>query len=69
MRIKELAETVGVSADWVRKLEREGRIPRAARDHNGHRRFDEEDARRLRKGLLQRGTMSGKVQAKEEDTP
>jgi len=67
MRIKELAEQVGVSADWVRKLEREGRIPRAARDRNGHRRFDEEDAKRIRKVLLHRGTMCGKVH--EEVTP
>lgn len=36
MRIKELARELGVSPDWIRKLERSGRIPLALRDSNAH---------------------------------
>jgi DNA-binding transcriptional MerR regulator len=48
VRISEIARQLGVSADWLRQLERLGRIPRAPRDVNGHRRFRADDVGRLR---------------------
>jgi DNA-binding transcriptional MerR regulator len=48
MRIADAAQRLSISAGWLRQLERAGRIPRAARDRNGHRRFSEEDVARLR---------------------
>ena len=43
MRIKEAAQRLGVCTDWIRKLERDGRIPPVQRDLNGHRRYSEAD--------------------------
>lgn len=48
MRIHTVARELGVSAEWLRQLERQGEIPRAPRDKNGHRRFRAEDLERLR---------------------
>lgn len=48
MRIIDVAQQLGISADWLRRLERKGRIPPAKRDINGHRRYTEEDVKRLR---------------------
>lgn len=55
MRIGNLAKLLGISADWVRRLERAGRIPPASRDLNGHRRFTPEDVEHLREILYHRG--------------
>ncbi len=52
MRISSFARKVGFSADSLRQMERHGRIPAARRDHNGHRRFTEDDVARLRAMLL-----------------
>jgi DNA-binding transcriptional MerR regulator len=51
MRIAAVAQKLCVSSAWLRELEKAGRIPPAARDCNGHRRFTEEDVDRLRRLL------------------
>lgn len=52
MRISEVARKLGVSASWLRKLERKGKIPPARRDVvSGQRRYMPEDLDRLRKYL------------------
>ncbi len=55
MRIKEAAQRLGVCTDWIRKLERDGRIPPARRDLNGHRRYSEEDLDEVRRVLYAQG--------------
>jgi len=55
MRVAQLARELGFSADWIRRMEREGRIPPASRDLNGHRRYRPEDLKRLRKLLFPEG--------------
>ncbi len=51
MRIGQLSKKLGICPDTIRRLEREGVItPR--RDWNGHRRFTEEDLRRLKEFLF-----------------
>lgn len=52
MRITAAARRLGISADWLRDLERAGRVPRARRDVSGHRRYSEGDIRRLRRLLF-----------------
>ena len=41
-----------VSPRWLRQLELDGRIPRAPRDLNGHRRFTPEYLERVRRALF-----------------
>lgn len=48
MRIGEVAKQLCISAAWLRELERAGRVPKALRDVNGHRRYTPDDARRLK---------------------
>ena len=48
MRIGELAQRVGVSADTVRFYERSGWLPRPARRDNDYREYAEADAEHLR---------------------
>ena len=48
MRVIDVARELGLSADWIRRLERDGRIPPAQRDVNGHRRYTDTDVERLR---------------------
>jgi DNA-binding transcriptional MerR regulator len=55
MRIQAVARRLGVGPDWLRRLERTGRMPPVQRDLNGHRRFSERDVRRLRDILFGRG--------------
>ena len=55
MRIKDAAQRLGVCADWLRKLERDGRIPPARRDLNGHRRYSDEDLDEVRRVLFAQG--------------
>jgi len=52
MRIAAVARELGFSADYLRSLEKAGRIPPAPRDINGHRRFLPEDVDRLRSVLF-----------------
>ena len=52
MRITAVARELGFSPDYLRDLEKTGRIPLAPRDMNGHRRFSHEDVERLRTVLL-----------------
>jgi len=52
MRVIEVARQLGVSTDWIRRLERAGRIPPATRDSNGHRRYGQADVERLRAILI-----------------
>ncbi len=49
MRIGKLAKHIGISADWLRRQERAGKMPAAQRDRNGHRRYDEDDVHRIRR--------------------
>jgi DNA-binding transcriptional MerR regulator len=53
MRIAQVARVIGISPDWLRRLEREGRIPQPRRDRNGHRRFTEKEVNRLREILFE----------------
>ena len=55
MRITAVARELGFSADYLRDLEKSGRIPPAPRDMNGHRRFAPEDIERLRTVLFPDG--------------
>lgn len=48
MRIGELARLVGVSTDTVRFYERAGYLPRASRERNTYRSYDEADVEHLR---------------------
>jgi len=48
MRIGNVAMQLGIGADWIRRLERKGRISKAQRDCNGHRRYRPEDVEILR---------------------
>lgn len=61
MRIAGAARAVGdVSTDLIRKLEREGAIPRVLRDRAGHRRFTSADIERLRAAVFNRREQSGR---------
>jgi DNA-binding transcriptional MerR regulator len=48
LRVSELAQSAGVSADTIRYYERLGLLPEASRTDAGYRQFKEADARRLR---------------------
>ena len=61
MRIKDAAQRVGVCADWLRKLERDGRIPPALRDLNGHRRYNDEDLDKVRRILYAGGSLRSRA--------
>jgi DNA-binding transcriptional MerR regulator len=54
MRITRVAGELGVSSAWIKRLERDGLIPRIPRDPNGHRRFAPEDVERLRELIFGR---------------
>jgi len=48
MRITAVARRLGCSPEFLRDLEKSGRIPPAPRDLNRHRRFSPEDIQRLK---------------------
>lgn len=52
MRITAVAKELGFSAEYLRSLERTGRIPPAPRDINGHRRFSQQEVAHLRTVLF-----------------
>lgn len=52
MRVIDAARELGVSAEWLRRLEREGRIPAARRDLNGYRRYTPEDIEYIQRALF-----------------
>lgn len=53
--ISEAARLLGLSAEWLRKGEKQGSLPRAKRDRNGHRYYTPEDIERLHnRRLLER---------------
>lgn len=43
---------LGLSAEWLRKGEARGSLPRAKRDRNGHRYYTDADIERLRNRRL-----------------
>ena len=45
-----------MSADWLRRLEKAGRIPPAPRDVNGHRRYSPEHVTAVKRALFAPGT-------------
>ena len=51
MRVREAARLLKISADWLRELEKRGKIPPVTRDMNGCRRYSDEDIIRLRRIL------------------
>lgn len=55
MRTIDLARELGVSSDWIRRLERLKKIPPAPRDLNGHRRYTHDDLAKIRQLLFRRG--------------
>jgi len=54
MRVTEVARELKCSAAWLKVLERQGVIPPAPRDRNGHRRYSADDIDRLRLILFPR---------------
>jgi len=52
MRVSDVARELGVSADWLRRLERQGRLIPARRDVNGYRRYTTRDVSRVRAVLF-----------------
>ncbi len=52
MRVVDVARELGFSGDWIRRAEKQGLIPPAQRDLNGHRRYSSEDVKRLRELLF-----------------
>lgn len=59
MRPVDLAKLLGRTADWLRRLERQGRIPVAKRDFSGHRYYDADDLARIRDLLARRSSTRG----------
>ncbi len=55
MRIFDVARELGISAAWLRRLERQGKIPAAPRDLNGDRRYTQRDVEQLRRLLFEDG--------------
>jgi excisionase family DNA binding protein len=53
MRTTEAARQLGVSRDWILRVEREGKIPPVARDINGHRRYSRKALAQLRAVLFE----------------
>jgi excisionase family DNA binding protein len=64
MRIQEAARRLGISADWLKELERRGVVIPVPRDLHGHRRFSEEDVERLRQRLFPSQETTGAGEAK-----
>ncbi len=54
MRVVDVARELGFSSDWIRRAEKQGLIPPARRDVNGHRRYQPKDVKRLRELLFPR---------------
>ena len=54
MRIKAVADYLGVSVDWLRRQEKTGLVPAPLRDRNGHRRYSGQDIELLRSALFDR---------------
>jgi DNA-binding transcriptional MerR regulator len=52
MRVSDVARRLHISASWLRRLERAGRVPAPARDLNGHRRYTDADVHRLKLTLV-----------------
>lgn len=52
MRITAAARRLGVSAFWLKELERRGVVDPIPRDLHGHRRLSEEDLEHLRRTLF-----------------
>jgi len=52
MKIGEVARELGMSVDWLRKAEREGRIPPAKRMMSGWRFYSPEDVAALRRRVF-----------------
>lgn len=51
MRVIDAARELGISPDWLRRLERAGRIPAPPRDLAGHRRYRPEDVEAIKRVL------------------
>jgi MerR family regulatory protein len=66
VRITQLASELGVSSDWLRRLERAGAIPKAQRDRNGHRRFSTEDVARLKALIFEEPTADKRDEGAED---
>jgi len=60
MRTAQVARQLGISADWLRRLERAGRIPPVRRDLNGHRRYKPEDLAKLAARLFEPDRRKGR---------
>ena len=52
MRVAEVAREIGVSERFLREAEKTGKLPKAKRDLNGWRVYNEEDLKNLRKIIL-----------------
>lgn len=48
----EASRELGISVEWLRKLERQGRIPKARRMLNGRRVYTFEDVEHIRDTLI-----------------
>jgi DNA-binding transcriptional MerR regulator len=56
VRVIDASRQLGVSADWLRRLERKGIIPRPPRDRNGYRRYTPELVNEIRSILFRKPT-------------
>jgi DNA-binding transcriptional MerR regulator len=51
-RVSELARELGCSEGFIREAEKQGRLPKAKRDLNGWRFYNEEDLEKLREIVM-----------------
>jgi DNA-binding transcriptional MerR regulator len=59
MKPAEVGRLLGRTADWLRRLERQGRIPAAKRDFSGFRYYDPEDVAHILEILATRRRTPG----------
>ena len=52
LTVSQVARELGMSVDWLRRAEKQGRIPRAQRHLSGWRVYSPEDVERLKSLLL-----------------
>jgi hypothetical protein len=55
MRIKRASEDIGFGPDFIKRLERDGRIPPIPRDSNGHRRLTPQLIAAIREAAFRTG--------------
>jgi excisionase family DNA binding protein len=67
MRIGDVAGTLGISRETIRRLEHDG-VVMPLRDRAGHRRFTEADLERIRAAVFQVSSLSGTRPTKRKNS-